>query len=270
MDEEGQNKGIQQPRKTKVHIVGGILLAVILGSVFVGGPPGIIFYLGGLFNSMLVQLAVFLLAIPFIPFFVCPVLSGLCLVALLAFIVYRWRKLGRGWRWSCVLLVALCVASVASPALRFGPTPVMMRVWGFYRYAQIKTDVPAIQAWLDTLDPNDCRDQSLEEKIAPTAWLKDPLKFIPWPSCLAGFRSEDVHSRLLRDSEGRPMIRLSWGSGMMGTWGFVVGNRDMEIPKTEEPRWKEYGYGAKKDRVQEPGEYRKPLAPGAYVWTMLE
>ena len=271
MNEERQNEGIQPPRKSKVHIVGGILLAVILGCVFVGGPTGIIFYLGGLFNSMVIQLiGLLLFASPVILFVEYPGVTAFCLVTLLALIVYSWRRLGPGWRWTLVLLLVLWAAGAASPFLRLGPSGAMMRVWGFYRYARIKTDVPAIQAWLDTLDPNDCRDQSLEERIAPTARLNDPPKFIPWPSCLLGLRSEHVYSRLLKDNDGRPMIRLCWGSGMAGTWGIVVGNKDMEIPKTQEPYWKEYQSGGKQDRLREHGEYRRPLAPGAYVWTDLE
>jgi hypothetical protein len=271
VNEERQNDGVQKSRRIKVHIVGAVVLAAILVSFFVGGPPGIIFYLGGLFNSMGIQfIGLLLFASPVILFVEYPGVTAFCLVTLLASIVYFWRKLGLGWRWTCVLLIVFCVAFPASLALRIGPSGAMMRVWGFYWYAQIKTDVPAIQAWLGTLDPNDCRDQSLDEKIAPTAWMKDPPKFIPWPSCLMVLHSKNVYTRLLKDNAGQPMIRLSWGSGMAGTWGVVVGNKGMEIPKTEDPRWKEYQSGSKTDRLWEHGEYRKALAPGAYVWTDLE
>lgn len=44
--------------------------------------------------------------------------------------------------------------------------------------------------------------------------------------------------------------------------GFVVGSEKMRIPETQPVTRREYPGGG----VYEPGEYRLPFAPGAYVW----
>jgi hypothetical protein len=53
------------------------------------------------------------------------------------------------------------------------------------------------------------------------------------------------------DDMDRPTIRLIWGSGVMGGWGLVVGDEQMETPS---PDFSQYG------------EVRQTVAPGAYVW----
>jgi hypothetical protein len=44
----------------------------------------------------------------------------------------------------------------------------------------------------------------------------------------------------------------------------------MEIPKTQPVQRREYGHGDNKQVLYDHGEYRLPLAPGAYVWHETE
>jgi len=44
----------------------------------------------------------------------------------------------------------------------------------------------------------------------------------------------------------------------------------MEIPETQERTGQEYGPPDRPQVVYAPGEYRLPLAPGAYIWYELQ
>jgi hypothetical protein len=44
---------------------------------------------------------------------------------------------------------------------------------------------------------------------------------------------------------------LTWGTGLIRAWGLVVGDPDMETPPSDFSMY---------------GEFRKEIAPGAYVW----
>ena len=69
---------------------------------------------------------------------------------------------------------------------------------------------------------------------------------------------------LVLGEAGRPTIRLGWG-GSLAYWGFVVGDETMTVPETQPRTKEEFPSGP----VYSPGEYRLPIAPGAYVWHQI-
>ena len=226
-------------------------------------PLGIINYIGGLVNEQLLFSAVFALV------FLLPVALG-CLGVLVVrmFAVWPRRIHGKGRLLLCwAAAVGGFAACFVLPFVSLLPPPYEMYTRGFRRHVQLKTDVGAIQTWLSTLDPKDCQDQPLDMKVAPGLSYPNPPKSIPSPECVSRLRPR--YSKLTRDDKGRPMIRLTWGGGF-GHWGLVVGDKDMEIPETQERTGQEYGPPDRPQVVYAPGEYRLPLAPGAYIWYELQ
>ena len=254
MDEERPSDKVQSSRMDRRQVLRITLLLAILGSVLIGGPLGVIWYTGGLFNSAWLPLLSFLLLLS----------TPVILLLLLIHGAGRWRSLSRRARWVHVLLTAICAACWMPGLLAWcgieTQSPVVMYARGFYRCAQIKTDVPAIQAWLNTVDPNDCQDLLGARFARGEVPPPHVPKSMPSPPCLACLPPR--HSTLLLDDAGRPVIRLSWGFGPDVSYGIVVGNREMAIPKTQEP--------TERQGDREHGEYRKALAPGAYAWCDLD
>lgn len=263
MNEEKKNDNVQLPRKTYVHIVGVILLTAILASMFIWG---VILYVAGRFNSVVAYgISLLIQSCLLIPLIV------VCLLVLVVRLVSRWRRLSHGQRRLHVLIVVACAAfTVLEVTTGMVPSPLMMYVRGFTGYAVNATDVQAIQNWLGTLDPNECRGQYVYLESAtgvnPNLSHIDASRSVLWPPSLARFHP--VQIGLLLDDTGRPMIRLQWGSSFVGSWGIVVGIRDMRTPETQESAWSKYQKpGGEMQRVW---EYRRPIAPGAYVWAHME
>ena len=227
-------------------------------------PFGIAGYLTGLINMPLLSSILFA-SLPLLP------VGLVCLVWLLVRMFLIWPRRIHSW-FRLLLYWAVVIASLAvfiGPLfIRITPPRHEMFARGFRKYVRIRTDIEAIQTWLGTLDPNDCEGQPLNMKIAPDITKPRVPKTIPEPETIA--RLKPRYTRLSLDNSGRPMIRLMWGSGMIGSWGLVVGDENMETPVTELPRWKEYSHGNKTDRLYEHGEYRLPVASGAYVWYEIE
>jgi len=227
-------------------------------------PFGIAEYLTGLFNMPLLSIILFG-SLPLVPVVL------VCLVWLLVRMFLIWPRRIHVWfrLLLCWVAVIASLTVFISPLfIRITPPRYEMFTRGFRNYVRIRTDFEAIQTWLGTLDPNDCEGQPLNMKIAPGVELMDVPKTIPEPKAIA--RLKPRYTNLSLDSSGHPMIRLTWGSGMIGSWGLVVGDENLEIPVTELPGWKEYRHGNKTDRLYERGEYRLPVALGAYVWHEIE
>lgn len=166
------------------------------------------------------------------------------------------RRLLAAWFAAAVVLVACVVL----PFVTLGPG-YKSQTWGFRRYIQARADIPAMQAWLDTIDPNVC--DGLWIDVAGTPSAGSPAVSFPAPV----LDLEPRHVQLSLDVAKRPMVRLQWGSGLLGTWGLTVGHEEMPIPKTQ-PREKETLPSGQV--FYNPGQYRLPLAPGAYVWHSIE
>jgi hypothetical protein len=217
------------------RIVGGILPAAFVASWFVWGPLGLIYYVGGLFNS----LSVFLLTLPFI--LLIP-LGVIFLPVLAGYTVTRWRRLSaRGKVFSSFLTVAL-LANATSLGLGFAgmaPSPFDMFVRGFTRYAEVRADIPAIRNWIAALDPKEYRDEG--------GIMERPFGESEQPPCIARLHPRTV--RFKADPDGRLLLQFLWGGGLIGHWGIEVGDKSMQPPPDSET------------------VRHRPLAPGAWVWS---
>lgn len=232
------NTGAMTSMKTPWRVAGGFLLSVLAGVWLVCGPFGIVCYVGGLFNWMLVFLFLFLAMPP-----------GLLAVVVFPVLVTRavmtWdRRTREGRRRILVWLVltggfvcpyALGLAGLTSP-------PFDMYVRGFRHYAACRVDVVAIQSWLATLDPNGPigRNGAVDAQLAESEL----------PPCIAELAPK--HVLMQSDETGRPTVRFFWGSGFIGSWGMEVGPRDMPTLPSDPRR---------------PGEQYYLLSAGAYVWS---
>jgi len=143
------------------------------------------------------------------------------------------------------------VACVGLPFAGIMPLGYQTYTWGFRQYAQANIDVPAVQRWLAALEPGTCTGGPMERR----EWRNASLD---WPKSIV--RCDPDRITLSLDEEGAPLVRLTW-IGFDSWWGVVVGRADMEIPETQPPT---------RGRLYEQGEYRLPVAPGAYVWHNIE
>lgn len=240
------------------------LVAVPLWFLVFLDPFGIINYMCGLINVPIHLFALFcsLLLLP----------AGLvCLIWFFVRMCVIWPRRIRPW--SRLLLIWTVV--IGGGAFYIGPffihilpRPFERYAQGFRRYVQTTTDIEAVQNWLGTLDPNNCENLWLDMNISPDVKKEYSSRIIPAPNVVVRLRPKI--SRLELDDLGRPMLRLIWGSGMSGSWGLVVGDKNMETPETELPRWEEFHVGKVKQKLHRHGETRLPVASGAYVWYELE
>jgi hypothetical protein len=173
--------------------------------------------------------------------------APLCLVALLVRMLAVWPRHIRGFRrlllaWG-ISLAALAILFVLPFGAR-GLIPSDTFMSGFTRYVQGRADIPAVQAWLDALDRASLADPRRQSEVASDANMPPSVR-----------RLKAWHTMVTLDDKGRPMVRLMWGSGMMGSWGLVVGHREMQTPPSDLARY---------------GEYRASVAPGAYVWREIQ
>jgi hypothetical protein len=103
-----------------------------------------------------------------------------------------------------------------------------------------KADIEATRAWLQSLRPEEYKDRG---RIS-SAELPEALR------ALKGARAS-----LWSDANGNAVIRLLWGSGIMGHWGAMIGMKDMETPPSD---FRLYG------------SYILSVEPGVYVWWRFE
>jgi hypothetical protein len=220
-------------------IGGAALFSAFVATWFVWGPLGLIFYVGGLFNS----LSVFLLTLPFV--LLIP-LGIIFLPVLAGYTVTRWRRLSnRGKVFSALFTVAL-LANATSLGLGLagvGSSPFDMFVRGFTRYAKSRTDVAAIRTWLGTLDPN---EYTVEEVGSDGM----PLPATMYAPAIAHLNPRRHHVGVLvgQDDAGKLRVRLMWGGGFIGHWGIEVRDKSVQPPPDSE------------------GAGHRPLAPGAWIW----
>jgi len=180
----------------------------------------------------------------------------ICLVAATVRVLAFWpRHIGSRTRLRMMQIGAAAglVACVGLPFAGIMPLGYQTYTWGFRQYAQANIDVPAVQRWLAALEPGTCTGGPMERR----EWRNASLD---WPKSIV--RCDPDRITLSLDEEGAPLVRLTW-IGFDSWWGVVVGRADMEIPETQ-PRKKEILPSG--HEFYNEGEYRLPLAPGAYVW----
>ncbi|MDY0357678.1 MAG: hypothetical protein RBR19_17480 [Sedimentisphaerales bacterium] len=190
---------------------------------------------------------------------------GPWILALRLFIA--WPRHIRGFRRLLLRWAVVIVGVVSLLALfyEFWPSGYQFRLWGFRRYVQRQADIPAIQAWLDTVDPIACNKEPIAIVRDEDGTVRVTPGDVNLPSPVLDLKPRYV--RLSLDGTNRPMVCLQWGSGLEGTWGLTVGRKDMPIPKTQWPTTQTLP-GGKVFRNR--GEDRLPIADGAYIWHELE
>jgi hypothetical protein len=230
------------------------LLGVLLLFGIVENGFSVISYIGGLRNDGSLAFGAVLWFVLLLP------LAGIFLLLVLARILVFWpghvrdrkklRKLQVGVILGLVIYLGLPFTGLLPPGYK-------THTWGFRKHVGANVDVHAIQQWLGTVDPNACADGP--------AWTTEwRAQRADWPEPVMRMNPQSV--TLALDGEGRPTIRLAW-SGLDEFWGLAVGHAQMEIPQTQ-ARTKEVLPGG---RVSyDNGEYRLPVAPGAYVWHNIE
>jgi len=141
--------------------------------------------------------------------------------------------------WSSMVLVVPLV--FVSFIMRMTPYPLTFEE-GLIGRLEMRTDIEAVQTWVESLDPNDCRGDPHMDRIGRNLTAEQLLQVLP---------HQDGMVRLELDAEGRPCVRLTWLEGKAGTWGLVIGRRTMKTPPSEPGMY---------------GERRTELRPGVYFW----
>jgi hypothetical protein len=212
----------------------GVLgLAVLSAVVF--GPWGVLSFLAGWLQSSLLLV----------------VFAAAAAVAWVALLIVACIWLVRHWRarrkqpaayWSIV-----AVGVVLAFALQImGTSPIPMHYFsrGVWRRVEIRTDMNAVQRWVESLSPSDCRDDRYPGRTSTRRHLRKEEQ----PQVLSR-QNGTVHLEL--DAAGRPRVRLSWYEGKGGTWGLVIGSRDAKTPPSDPNAY---------------GEWHRELRPGIYFW----
>lgn len=192
-------------------------------------------------------------------------LLWLCVLGVRMYI--SWPKHVEGfWRllmaWA---IVTVGVVSLLAALFEFWPPLGQFRMSGFRRYIQRQADIPAMQMWLDTVDPNICGEESIAIVSDEDGAVRVAPGDMDLPSPVLDLKPRYVQLSL--DETNRPMVCLRWGSGLEGIWGLTVGRKDMPIPKTQFPTRQTLPGG---QVFRNRGEDRLPIADGAYVWHEIE
>jgi len=208
-------------------------------------PFGLLYYVSGLLNvPLFAGLYMSILLVPLVP---------VCLLWLLVRMVRVWprrvypRRRVLGLWLLVVLAFAICFGlpfSGLSPARG----PLFLR--GFRQHMRARADVSAIQAWLRTLDSGNA-----ESQLGPVT--REPVAEPERLPAIARLNPKDLAVSV--DEAGRPMVQLFWGSGIIGSWGLVVGDERMAVEES-----------SLEITESSAGACRLPLAPGAYVWYHFE
>jgi len=227
-------------------------------------PFGIVNYLCGLINVPIHLFALFssVLMLP---------IGVVCIVLFLVRMIIIWPRHIRPWprlllSWA-IVIGGICLW-IGPFFIHVLPGPFQRYACGLRRHVQATTDIEAIQSWLSTLDPNNIQGKWLDMNIQPDVRREYTSRIIPAPNAIIRLRPKI--SRFELDDSGRPMIRLMWGSGVMGSWGYIFGDKDVEIPETELPGHKEIRSGRNMQSSYGSSKTRLPIAPGVYVWYDLE
>lgn len=223
----------------------------LVGLLFVYARMGpLASYLGGLRNDEAYGFTLAIYWVLLLP------AALICLAVIVLRLGITWPKHKHGpkrFRMGPLFAVVGLGICLALFFLSIGPPGYQTFTGGFRKYVQANADIPAIRAWLSTLDPNICTGQQV--------WIGESNRKqeTDWPEPVTSLHLHYVLLRLDRDKY--PVVRLGWAA-LDAFWGVEIGPEDMEIPETL-PRQKVQVGGS---TMYEHGEYRLPVSPGVYVW----
>jgi hypothetical protein len=138
---------------------------------------------------------------------------------------------------ACVLLICAGFLAVSFHFPQVHPYKVKdLFMFGLRDRIESKADIEATRYWLQSLTAEEYEG---ENRIS-SAEVRKSLGVRKYTS-----------AKLLADENGKPKVRLAWGSAVMGYWGAVIGMKDMKIPPSESSpeAW-----------------VIMPVEPGVYVW----
>lgn len=209
------------------------------------------------------------------------IFSSLCVLPVMGCILLLWLfllpvQIVLGWpkhvksRRKLVVLYLLVslglVVWIALPFTGLWPPGYEMFTDGFGHYLRAEMDLAAVRDWLSSLDPRTYDGQHFDLSVRSGLGTSWPDR-IAWPAAITRF---DPHYVQFNKTEaGRLKIRLTWG-GALGHWGVEIGPQDMEIPPSQERQREKVGPPGHESWFDGTGEYRLPLAPGAYVWHEIQ
>ncbi len=205
-------------------------LAVVSGIVF--GPFGLLFYAAGLLKLSLLM------------FLSLPCGFGAWVTMFVVACVFFVRRLQARRMAAALLWLIVPPGIVLTFALgQTGNTPVPIGfAEGLVRRLEIRTDIEAVQAWVQSVDPDLCASNPRSGRYGPYLDRQDKPQIL---------RHQNGKVRLELDAEGRPNVRLAWDQRKGGTWGLVIGHEEMKTPPSDPNRY---------------GEVRREVRPGVYFW----
>jgi len=178
--------------------------------------------------------------------------ATLCGLVLLLRMIVSWPKYIENKRRLLLFRLLVIIGLGSYLVLPFTPlkSPGMhIYIKGFRHYIEAKADVAGIRSWLASLGPEDCVVYNITLSGGRKASNPKDLQKHEWPRVVGHLKPRYVTLSL--DDDRRPMVRLNWGSGFLGSWGIVVGHEMMPTPESD---------------LSPHGEYRKEISKGAYIW----
>ncbi|MBN1974528.1 MAG: hypothetical protein JW787_12890 [Sedimentisphaerales bacterium] len=214
------------------------IIGLVLFWGFLLDPLGIVSYVSGLHNDY----TLLLLGLIY-PTLI--VLACLSLLILIIRMFMRWPKYisntSKLQLIQKVVIISLFVYLVL-PFLPIMPSPKKMYVKGFEAYVKNNADISEIRNWFNSLSQEDYAEYESKGKVP---WRER----IAWPEAILELYPTSV--ALSWDKNYNPQVRLRWGSGVVGPWGFVVLNENIPTNTSE---------------ISCPDEYRHEIQNGVYVW----
>jgi len=213
-------------------VLASLLGLAILSSVALG-PTWLISYMAGLLNSGMIWILSSVSALV--------AWVGLLMIACLQFV----RSLRGRHKMATVLWLSAAAGIVLAFALFFTGTTPSSEVFfarGIIMHLEMQTDINAIQTWVESVDPSDCLDDQHPSRRGRHLARDDQPPVLKRQTGMVD---------LELDARGAPSVRLTWFGGKSGTWGLVIGRRDMRTPLSGPGMY---------------GEKHTELRPGVYFW----
>lgn len=151
----------------------------------------------------------------------------------------NWKKYRFWTRW---VVAAFVVCLYICPI----PSRAMSHQWGFSIWVHRNLDVPAVLAWAD-------RVQLPQPQTGPSAWEWHEVLFSNLPPCLLPLvgkpASDEKHyyrhgqmGPLIQINDHNHVVRILYGSSMMGSWGVMIGHGVSEQARREDIKLSDDAY----------------------------